>query len=236
MKQRRKPETKPNDKLKDLWPMRINKFLAKNGLTTRKGADDLITRKKVFINGKLAVLGDKVQETDNVEVKGVNSAKKFSYFAYNKPVGLLTHSPIPRLFPVGRLDKNSHGLLILTDDGRITDRLLNPDYVHDKEYIVKVMNPLRQSFKENIEGGLDIEGDQTRPCKVKIINTHVFKITLTEGKKHQIRRMVSALHNEVSDLQRTRVLNIALGNLPLNSYRQIEGDELELFLKTLRLI
>jgi 23S rRNA pseudouridine2604 synthase len=128
------------------------------------------------------------------------------------------------------LDKNSHGLLILTNDGRITDRLLNPKYFHEKEYTVKTKNKLRSNFKQKMEAGVNIEGYLTKKCKVKIINDFTFQIILTEGKKHQIRRMCSALFQEVEDLKRERIMNIKLGNLKPKSIREIKGKELSIFL------
>ena len=229
----------------DPYPMRINKYLALKKISTRRGADELIKEKKVFINGKLAVLGSKVNESDNVEVKG-EKTKNYVYFAYNKPVDVITHSPqgdekdieekiknknIPQdVFPLGRLDKNSHGLIILTNDGRITDQLLNPKYFHEKEYVVKTLNKLRSNFKQKMEAGVNIEGYQTKKCKVQILNDFTFRITLTEGKKHQIRRMCSALFQEVADLKRERIMNIKLGNLKPNTFREIKGEELTIFL------
>jgi 23S rRNA pseudouridine2604 synthase len=214
------------------YPMRINKYLALKKISTRRGADELIKNKKVFINGKLAVLGSKVNETDKVEVKGAKE-KEYKYFAYNKPVGIETNSPRADLFPLGRLDKNSHGLLILTNDGRITDSLLNPKYFHEKEYVVRAKEKLRSSFKQKMEAGVNIEGYHTKKCKVRILNDFTFRIILTEGKKHQIRRMCSALFQEVADLKRERIMNIELGNLKPNTIREIKGAELALFLKSL---
>lgn len=227
--------------------MRINKYLAMRGHSTRRGADELISKNLVFINGTVAELGSKVNETDKIEVRRGGKIKEHVYFAYHKPMGVITHSPqhdekdilqsipLKGVFPVGRLDKDSHGLIILTNDGRITDRLLNPDREHQKEYIVKTVGPLRASFKEYMEGGVDIEGYMTKPCRVKVLTDRTFAITLTEGKKHQIRRMVSAMHNEVASLQRTKVMNISLGSVPSGGYRKIEGKELETFLKSLGL-
>lgn len=218
--------------------MRINKYLADKKISTRRGADELIKNRKVFINGKLAVLGSQVSEADKVEVRGIKK-KEYKYFAYDKPVGIETASPKKDLFPIGRLDKNSHGLLILTDDGRITDALLNPKYFHEKEYVVKTSNKLRSSFKQKMEAGVNIEGKEdyllTQPCKVKIIDDFTFKIILTEGKKHQIRRMCSALFQEVADLKRERIMNIKLGNLKPGAVREIKGEELEVFQKSLGL-
>jgi 23S rRNA pseudouridine2604 synthase len=223
-------------------PIRLNKYLAMNGYSTRRGADELIKKRTVFINGEVAVLGDKVSEGDVVELKGKEKPKQYLYFAYNKPAGLmtediqrgdisLTKSLIPKgIFPVGRLDKKSHGLIILTNDGRITDRLLNPERTHDKEYIVKTKEKIRANFKEKMEAGIDIEGYMTKPCSVRVKDDHEFSIILTEGKKHQIRRMCVALHNDVVDLKRTRVLNVRLASLAVGSLRKIDGEELEEFL------
>ena len=209
--------------------MRINKYLALKKISTRRGADELVKEKKVFINGKLAILGSKVNEKDKIEVRGAKQ-KEYKYLAYNKPIGEETSSPRDDLFPLGRLDKISHGLLILTNDGRITDALLNPKYFHEKEYVVKTSNKLRSSFKQKMETGVNIEGYMTKPCRVKIINDFTFRITLTEGKKHQIRRMCSALFQEVADLKRERIINIKLGNLKFNTLREIQGEELAIFL------
>ncbi len=237
------------------YPMRLNKYLAHNGIATRREADELITKKRVTVNGVVAVLGTKVERADKVEVterKGFT--KKQYYFAFNKPRGTITPSrqapedddqsieedlPMPLrrlgLFPVGRLDKDSHGLMILTNDGRITDRLLNPNAEHDKEYAVKTKLPLRDSFRTHMEAGVDIEGYITKPAKVRITGEKSFSITLTEGKKHQVRRMVVAMHNEVIDLRRTRVMGIRLGNLKNGEARAIEGEELAQFLESLGL-
>lgn len=234
------------------FPMRINKYLAHTGHATRLGADALIKEGKVRINGRRAVLGDKVEKDDVVEVKG--GAKRAAgnlYFAYNKPRGVITHSPqededdiksatetIPELagtFPIGRLDKDSSGLIILTNDGRVTDRMLNPEYEHEKQYVVRTVRPLRTSFKEHMEAGVDIEGYHTKPCKVQIMGEKVFRITLTEGKKHQIRRMVVAMHNEVRDLERTAIMNVTLGKLKRGAWRKIEGAELATLLGSLGL-
>lgn len=209
--------------------MRINKYLALKQISTRRGADELVENKKVFINGKLAVLGSQVNENDKVEVRGAK-AKEYKYFAYNKPIGIETNSPREDLFPLGRLDKNSHGLLILTNDGRITDQLLNPKYFHEKEYVVRTLNKLRSSFKNKMEAGVNIEGYQTKPCKVKILSDNSFKIILTEGKKHQIRRMCSALFQEIADLKRERIMSIKLGTLKSGGLREIKGEELTTFL------
>ncbi len=236
--------------MENLYPMRINKYLAFKKISTRRGADELVKNKKVFINGKLAILGTKVNKNDLVEVKKDKNEKEYVYFAYNKPIGTITHSPqkeeqdikknisllknIARdIFPIGRLDKNSHGLIILTNDGRITEQLLSPKYFHEKEYIVKTSNKLRSNFKQKMESGVNIENYVTKKCKVTIVNNFTFKIILTEGKKHQIRRMCSVLFQEVADLKRIRIMNIILGNLKSNGLRPIKGKELSVFLEPL---
>jgi 23S rRNA pseudouridine2604 synthase len=229
------------------FPIRINKYLALKGYSTRRGADELVAAGRVSVNGKRAVLGTKVAENDKVEVRGKLRAKPYRYFAYYKPRGVITHSPqkgeheiatvsgIPGVFPVGRLDKDSEGLIILTDDGRIVDRLLSPKYDHDKEYAVSVVHNISPSFKNKMEKGVDIEGDQTKPCKLQILGERSFRITLTEGKKHQIRRMCAALGNDVVNLKRVRILNVRLGEMRSGTHRRIEGPELEKFLSDLGL-
>ena len=227
--------------------MRINKYLALQKHSTRRGADELIEKGLVFVNGVLAKLGTKINETDKVEMRFRGPRKTLLYFAYNKPQGIVTHSaqgtdkdieevfPVEGVFPLGRLDKDSHGLILLTNDGRVTERLLGPKYEHEKEYMVKTKNALRKSFKEKMEGGVRIENEVTKKCKVEILGNRSFRIILTEGKKHQIRRMCSALFQEVEDLKRIRIMNINLGKLAPGGHCAIEGKELEDFLRSLEL-
>ena len=221
------------------FPMRINQYLAWQKHSTRRGGDELVQKRQILINGRFAELGDKVNENDVVEVLKSKKPKAYLYFAYNKPVGETTDTPIflnKDIFPLGRLDKDSHGLMLLTNDGRVTDRLLNPEYAHEKEYVVSVKEKLRLNFKQKMEAGVDIEGYLTKKCRVDILNDFKFKITLTEGKKHQIRRMCVALHNEVKDLKRLKIMNIELGDLSSGSHRAIGGEELATFLKGLGLL
>lgn len=229
--------------------MRINKFLAREGHATRRGADDLIRSGRVLLNGRVARLGDKVESGDDVSVKQPKRKRGHRYVAYHKPRGVVTHSAhegdsdiadvippeLEGLFPVGRLDKDSYGLIILTDDGRITERLLSPEAEHEKEYAVRTKNRLRSNFKERMEEGVFIEGYRTKPCRVRVTGEHSFTITLIEGKKHQIRRMVVALFNEVDDLKRIRIMNIRMGPLKAGEFRAIEGPELAEFLSALGL-
>lgn len=227
--------------------MRINKYLAYQKHSTRKGADELIIKKRVFINGRLAVLGDKISETDKVEVRFRGKQKPLTYIAYSKPRGIVTHSAqkgeqeikdilmVEDVFPIGRLDKDSSGLIILTDDGRVTGALLSPEHEHEKEYLVTTKEKLRGSFKTKIEGGVKLENKKTKPCKVKILGDRTFKIILTEGKRHQIRRMCSALFQEVETLTRIRIMNIELGDLAEGEHREIKNEEQEIFLKSIGL-
>jgi len=226
--------------------MRINKYLASKKYCTRREADEVIKKGKVFINGRVAILGDKITEKDSVEVKW--RAKNCRYYAYNKPRGIITHSPqageeediamilpanLKNVFPVGRLDKDSFGLIILTDDGRIVDPLLNPDFVHEKEYWVTTTKNLPPDFKEKIEKGVDIGGYVTKPCKIELLSYNKFSITLTEGKKHQIRRMCGVFGLDASGIERKRIMNVRLGHLPPGEHRPIQGKELQDFLKAL---
>lgn len=231
--------------------MRVNKYLAWKGIATRRAADTLIEKRKVTINGRVAQLGDKVAENDVVAVKNAPRPASYVYLAFHKPEGMDTHreatgssnvldalpSDVARMgvFPIGRLDKASSGLLILTNDGRVTDRLLNPKHAHQKVYDVTTKKPLRASFKEKMEAGVNIEGYQTQPTHVEVLGTSRFRITLTEGKSHQIRRMVVAVFNEVKTLKRLSIMGIKLGPLKRGGFRPIEGKELAKFLQDLGL-
>lgn len=239
---------KPTQSSEISYPMRLNRYLALNNYCSRREADVLIEKGAVLINGKKAKIGDKVNESDQVSVnaKVVDSTKKYVYFAYHKPRGIVTHSPkegqrsiaqvtysADDVFPVGRLDKNSRGLIILSNDGRITDKLLNPEREHEKEYVVVVNKPITNIFLKVMRQGVQLEDFKTRPCLVEKKDETSFNIILTEGKKHQIRRMCTALGWEVVDLKRIRIMNIKLGNLSNGQQRKIQGPELETLLKSL---
>ncbi len=244
MKKKRAPVVE----VKDAYPMRINKYLAHKGVATRTGVDDLIKSSKVLINGKVAKLGDKVLETDKVQVRGTHNKKKYAYYAYNKPVGIVSTNPVgdekgitdnikikEKVFPVGRLDKDSSGLMLLTNDGRVTDRLLNPKYNHEKEYVVEVDRKFTPAFLKHMQEGVDIGEVVTKKAEVKKLGESRFGIVLTEGKNRQIRRMTEKLGYTVRKLERIRVQNIELGKLSLNDSREISGEEQVLFLKSLGL-
>ena len=211
--------------------MRINKYLAHKQYCTRREADTHITNGEVKINGRVAVLGDQVQESDTVEV--FFETKAYSYLAFNKPRGMTTPENENGMFPIGRLDKDSHGLLLLTNDGRMTERLLHPDFEHEKEYLVEVQEKIRPDFAEKMSSGVDIGDYVTRTCTVQVLGESTFSVVLTEGKKHQIRRMCESLGYTVVDLCRTRIMNIELGKLKPSNVRKIEGVELQ---KLLRLV
>ncbi len=231
------------------FPIRLNKYLAETGVASRREADALIEKGQVLVNGKKAVLGTKVLKDDKVTVGGATKAK--IYLAYYKGRGIIAHSPeehevdivtrlkedfgLTGLFPIGRLDKDSEGLLIVSNDGRITKPLLDPANKLEKEYEVTVDKPVTTFFGKAMAAGVVIEGYRTKPAAFR---THPksqvkFFLTLTEGKKHQIRRMCAALGYQVQSLCRVRVGSILLGTLKPNQYRKIAGKELTTLLATL---
>ncbi len=229
------------------YPIRINRYLFLNGYCSRRKADKFIENKLVKINGRVAILGDKVNEDDNVEVgkKVKEEAGKYVYIAYNKPKGIVSHNPQPGekgiedvfkyktpLSPLGRLDKASEGLMLLSNDGRIVDRLLNPKYAHEKEYVIKVDKKITGFFLKDMKSGVKIEGYKTKPTQTEKINPLTFCIVLTEGKKHQIRRMCAALGYQVQSLKRIRIANIKLENLKTGQHRVLVGEELKVFLNS----
>ncbi len=218
---------------------RINVALRNTGKATRRESDELIEGGKVYVNGVKATLGMRVLPTDKIEIRG--KGKDYRYFIYNKPAGIVTTQPhddekdivgtakLPtKVFPIGRLDKESTGLIIMTNDGRITDDLLSPDKDHEKEYIVSVDKMVTRIFKEKMEKGVLIGGDQkmdqykTRPCTVKLIGDKSFSIILTEGKNRQIRRMTEALGFTVMKLERTRIGKFMIGKLKPGEWREVK--------------
>lgn len=231
--------------------MRINKYLADQKIASRREADELISQKKVFVNGELAVLGQMINKDDKVTLKG--KTKELTYLAYYKERGIITHSPsatetdiseriletygLKDIFPQGRLDKDSEGLIILSNDGRLTAPLLSPENETEKEYEVTVDKEIRASFLNKMSKGVLIEGYKTKPAKAvqKNGDAHTFYLTITEGKKHQIRRMCTALGYQVQFLKRLRMSNIKLKRLKPNQYRKIVGAERKEFLENLGL-
>lgn len=232
--------------------IRINKYLADKGLATRRGADALIEAGKVLVNGKRAVIGQQVKPGDKVEVSETTKAT-YRYLLYHKPRGIITHSPGPKetdiamqmkhdfniegVFPVGRLDKDSDGLIMLTNDGRVTKRLLDPEKDHEKEYRVVVDKRVTNAFLRKLAHGVNIEGYTTKPAEATAdpMNERVFTLTLTEGKKHQIRRMCAALGYQVQQLTRTRILGFSLRPLTEGKYRSMSPREVKILGKILDL-
>ena len=222
---------------------RINKFLSEAGYCSRRAADKLIDEGRVTINGVVPEMGTKVAPHDVVAVDGETiEAKKeaFVYLAFNKPVGIVcttdTHvekdniidfiNYPKRIFPIGRLDKPSEGLILLTDDGDIVNKILRASNNHEKEYIVTVDKPISQTFIERMRGGIPLEelGKTTKKCAVTKINSHTFSIILTQGLNRQIRRMCEYLTYEVETLKRVRIMNINL-DMPIGEYRELTQEE-----------
>jgi 23S rRNA pseudouridine2604 synthase len=227
------------------FPMRINKYLALKGYSTRRGADDLIAKKAVTINGRFAVLGDKVTETDVVEVRKNKMVENYVYYACYKPSGITVLdtrkgqkgfiNSLPKgLFPVGSLDRDASGLIIFTNDRRIIDRLENPNHAHPKQYLVETIQPLRANFKDKLNSGVSLDGGPIIPCHVELKGPTACYITITDP-KNRIRQICSLFGAETARLIRTAILNIQLKNMKQNGFRRIDGDELAEFLKNLGL-
>lgn len=231
------------------FPIRINRYLALQGFSTRKDADRLIKSGFVLINGKRASLGDRVREKDRVTVIKSKAApeKKSIYVAYHKPRGIITHSPqkgektirdisgFPGTFPVGRLDKDSEGLIVLTNDGRVTERLLHPRFTHEKEYEVTVRERIKPNVKKILENGIISAGEKLKAKQVTVSSNHTLAIVLTEGKKHQIRRMLAEVGLSVTSLKRTRIMDTKLGSLISGESRVLADKERKIFLENLGL-
>ncbi|WP_188067145.1 23S rRNA pseudouridine(2604) synthase RluF [Brevibacillus brevis] len=221
--------------------MRINKFISETGICSRREADKLIESKRVTINGQIAELGSTVASGDDVRIDGqpLGVKKKDVYIALNKPVGITCTTELhvkgniidfvnhpERIFPIGRLDKDSQGLILLTNDGDIVNKILRAENNHDKEYIVTVDKPITANFLHGMANGVRILGTTTKPCKVTKVSDRVFNIVLTQGLNRQIRRMCQAFGYQVRKLERIRIMNIALGNLKLGQWRNLTAKEL----------
>jgi 23S rRNA pseudouridine2604 synthase len=217
--------------------IRINTRVRDLGLASRREADDLIKEGKIHVNGKIAKMGQLVSLKDKISIVG--KTKKLVYYAFYKPTGIVTTNPqgdekdiistvkFPhKVYPLGRIDKDSHGLVILSNDGRITSKMLDSKHEHEKEYEVIVNKNINNTFIQKMSAGLTIELKEkkykTKPCKVKKLDMKKFSIILTEGKNRQIRRMCEALGYKVMDLKRIRVGKVLLGNLKPNNWREIK--------------
>ncbi|SEU32110.1 23S rRNA pseudouridine(2604) synthase RluF [Paenibacillus sp. NFR01] len=220
--------------------MRINKFISETGYCSRREADKLVESGRVTINGEPALLGSQAETGDDVRIDGkpLQAGGRTVYIALNKPVGITstTEGHIEgnivdyvgheeRIFPIGRLDKDSEGLILLTNDGDIVNKILRAEGKHEKEYVVTVDKPVTASFIAGMSSGVKILGGKTLPCKVTRVSDQVFRIILTEGKNRQIRRMCSAFGYEVRRLQRLRIMNIRLGTLKTGEWRELTAEE-----------
>lgn len=221
--------------------MRLNKYLSDAGVCSRREADRNISEGKVLVNGKVAELGTQVSSEDEVIFQGkrIASDEDKVVLAYNKPIGIECTSNLSvkkniieavgyhkRVYPVGRLDKMSEGLILLTNDGELSNRILKARYFHEKEYVVHLDKPMSKAFLVNMSKGVHILDTVTRPCEVFKLTERTFKIVLTQGLNRQIRRMCEALGYEVVKLKRIRVLNVMLGDLEVGKWRLLTNDEL----------
>ena len=227
--------------------MRLNQFISASGFCSRRKVDKLIKEGKVTVNGEQISLGHVIREGDRVEVDGqlIEAKKNDIYIMLNKPTGvtctaargiegnIIDFVNYPeRIFPVGRLDKQSEGLILLTNDGTIVNELLKEENEHEKDYIVTVDKKITAEFIEDIASGVDIYNPrkkgivQTKPCRVVQLDDYCFKITLSQGLNRQIRRMCRRFQYTVTRLQRVRIKNVSLGTLALGEWRQLSQEEI----------
>lgn len=221
---------------------RLNKFIGETGYCSRREADKLIEEGRVTINGNVAEMGTKVSTEDEIRIDGrliVEKRDKPVYLAFNKPVGIECTTNLEvknnivdyinypkRIFPIGRLDKASEGLIFMTNDGDIVNKILRARNNHEKEYTVTVNRPITDRFIERMSNGVPILDTVTRKCKVEQVSKYIFKIILTQGLNRQIRRMCEYLGYEVTALKRIRIINISL-DVPVGRYRDLTDDEIK---------
>ncbi|MBQ2643227.1 MAG: pseudouridine synthase [Eubacterium sp.] len=235
-------------KKRDEKEIRLNKFLSDAGVCSRREGDRMIEMGRVHVNGRVGALGDKVKPSDKITVDGleVNLEEEQIVIAFNKPVGIECTSDLSnpdnitdaigypkRIYPIGRLDKNSQGLILLTNDGSLVNGILKASNYHEKEYVVHVDKEVTDEFVLKMSEGVEIDVPdadsfkrmKTRKCDVERIGKHDFKIILTQGLNRQIRRMCEELGYSVQKLKRIRVMNVELGNLPVGAYRDLTDEE-----------
>ena len=220
---------------------RLNKYISETGFCSRREADKMIDKGAVTVNGKIPELGTKVSSTDYIEIHGkpLKNREELIYIAFNKPIGITctTEHKVngniidfinfpKRIFPIGRLDKLSQGLIFLTNDGDIVNKILRSGNNHEKEYIVTVDKPISPDFIKNMAKGITILNTITKKCFVKKESKYVFRIILTQGLNRQIRRMCESLAYNVIKLERLRIMNVSLGNLPIGKWRYLSKNEL----------
>ncbi|CAG4998555.1 Dual-specificity RNA pseudouridine synthase RluF [Dyadobacter sp. CECT 9275] len=221
--------------------IRINKFISETGFCSRREADKLVEAGRVMLNGRKAVLGDKASDEDDVRIDGkpLKAKKPAVYLAFNKPVGITctTERHIKgniidfihyreRIFPIGRLDKPSEGLIFLTNDGDIVNKILRAGNNHEKEYVVTVDKPVNELFVKRMSEGIPILDTITKKCFVRKESSYVFTIILTQGLNRQIRRMCEYLGYNVTKLRRVRIMNVTLENLPVGKWRELTPAEM----------
>ena len=222
--------------------IRINKFFTEHGICSRREADRLIESGIITINGRVARLGDQVVPTDVIAREGqiVPWGKPHLYLKYHKPIGVTTTTEShitrniiaeighqERIFPIGRLDKDSSGLILLTNDGNIVNEILRTEFGHEREYLVQVDHPFDQAFLDQMAAGVVILGSRTRPCQMTRVGRDRFQIVLTEGRNRQIRRMCQTLGYRVVKLHRTRIMHMTIEGLHVGQWRELSSDERE---------
>ena len=220
---------------------RINKYISDSGLCSRREADKLVEAGRVELNGEKVVTGAKVCVGDTVKVDGklVEASSERIYMAFNKPTGITCTTDLKdedniidyinyneRIFPIGRLDKMSEGLIFLTNDGDIVNKILRAGNEHEKEYVVKIDTKITDDFINKMASGVKIMGTVTQPCKVERKSNYSFRITLTQGLNRQIRRMCEALGTRVSKLKRVRIMNISLEGIKCGEFRYLTEEEM----------
>ncbi len=226
--------------------IRINKFFTEQGICSRREADRLVESGLITINGRVAKLGDQVEPSDVIAREGqvLPWGRAPLYIKYHKPVGVTTtsESHVPRniiaeighperIFPIGRLDKDSSGLILLTNDGDIVNEILRAEFGHEREYLVRVDRPFDQAFLDHMAEGVVILGSRTKPCRMSRVGRDRFRIVLTEGRNRQIRRMCQALGYRVIMLHRTRIMHITVDGLGAGEWKELTSQEREQLLK-----
>ena len=229
---------------------RLNKYISASGICSRRDADRFIEQGNVYINGKRASVGDQVMAGDTVKVNGQiiepKEAGDFVFIALNKPVGIVSTTESSeknnivdfvrhgvRIFPIGRLDKDSQGLIFLTNNGDLVNKVLRAGNNHEKEYLVTVNKPITDSFINGMAGGVPILGRMTKKCPVKKISPYVFNIILVQGLNRQIRRMCEHFGYEVVRLERTRIMNVSVKGIAVGEWRDLTQKELSVLLKSI---
>ncbi|EPJ43082.1 MAG: 23S rRNA pseudouridine synthase RluF [Osedax symbiont Rs1] len=230
--------------MSELFSTRLNKYISQSGLCSRRDADKFIEQGNVFINGKKAGVGDRVTVGSTVRVNGQKieplEEELLVFIALNKPVGVVSTtegsernnivdfvSHSSRIFPIGRLDKDSQGLIFLTNNGDMVNKILRAGNQHEKEYLVTVNRPITEQFLEGMASGVPMLGVVTKKCKLSQESQYVFKITLVQGLNRQIRRMCEHFNYEVKQLERTRIMNVGIKGLPVGDWRDLTAKELD---------